>query len=60
MTTAIETQLAALLKKAESGKRKAEENSLLYPLSAFGFPLLMVTTDDGRCNKSGSYYFTSP
>jgi hypothetical protein len=46
ITTAIETQLAALLKNAESGKRKAEENSLLYPLSAFGFPLSAFDGDN--------------
>ena len=60
MTTAIESQLRALLEKAEGGKRKAEETILSYPLSAFRSPLLMETTDDSRCNKSGSYYFMSP
>jgi len=31
--------------KAESRKRKAEENSLAYPLSAFGFPLSALEND---------------
>jgi len=43
-----------LLQKAESRKRKAEENSLLCPLSAFGFPLLIETFAEDRCNVSVS------
>jgi len=35
-------------------KRKAEKNSLLCPLSAFGFPLLIETLAEDLCQESVS------
>ena len=58
--SAIETQLVSFLPKAESGERKAEENSVSYPLSAFHSPLLIETIADSRCNQPVSYYCTTP
>ena len=57
--SAIETYLVLFLPKAESGERKAAENILSYPLSAFHSPLLIETIADGCCNEPVNYYCTT-
>jgi hypothetical protein len=57
--SAIETRLVSFLPKAESGARKAAENSALRPLSAFHSPLLIETITDGCRNKLVNHFCTT-